>query len=241
MTQKQHVIHGRDHLPTGADPIPGLGEGGGGQPVILDYFDNSSGSVHMAPNTAAHDGTTQSQNWVVWSEQANWSGYDEPEPWIAVDDQTTGTDTYGDTILRRWVCLPHQGHRLRPGRTSHRHCARPGHLLNGLVRDALPGQWWQEILSPSGIYAPEFPDGSAWDDGEIGDPIFGNYGWRSDFPVCTDSTVDSTISSYRRRPSLTFYQQTGGAVFGVVGFKVTQRELSPRWQRRLRGLPVLFS
>lgn len=24
MTQKQHIMHGRDHLPTGADPIPGL-------------------------------------------------------------------------------------------------------------------------------------------------------------------------------------------------------------------------
>lgn len=30
MSRKQHVMHGRDHTATGADPIPGIGEGGGG-------------------------------------------------------------------------------------------------------------------------------------------------------------------------------------------------------------------
>lgn len=40
-------MHGRDHLPTGADPIPGLGEGGGGGGGIQFEVENEGGWLYV--------------------------------------------------------------------------------------------------------------------------------------------------------------------------------------------------
>ena len=71
MPQKQHTIHGRDHLPTGADPIPGLpdpssGEGledillGLGDPVGLWKLNEPSGSTAFDSSGNGNDMTVPS-------------------------------------------------------------------------------------------------------------------------------------------------------------------------------------
>lgn len=49
MPQKQHVMHGRDHLPNGADPIPGLTIGGSGGGIQFD-IDNVGGWLLIETN-----------------------------------------------------------------------------------------------------------------------------------------------------------------------------------------------
>jgi hypothetical protein len=197
-------------------------EGGATKPRIIDYFDNSAFGVapeHIAPDVpTARYGPSQSKNWVVWSEQANWSGYDSPEPWIAVDDVTTGDDTYGDPINCRWVFVPAQGTATDFESVGGAALVRVQFMLD--LPTNISDQWWDVTVFRND--RNNWPDGTPWDDGDIGDTVNGNYGWRSDFPVASAEAMDSTIGSYRRRPSLEFYQQVSGGTYVGFGVLLTQ-------------------
>ena len=216
MTKIQRpIVHGRDHERGGADPVRlvwesvgGPGEAPTASPLILDYFDNNP-DPHLIPNEP-HGSATVSQNWVRWQEEANWSGYNDPEPWIGVDDVITGTDAYGYDKNSRWILVPQQGTAtdfssyggnalLKVEFTMQR-----SNLNAGVVYDVSAHANGTDGYG--GTYSYDYSAGGT----------FGNYGWWSDFPT-------TYADGYRPTANLTYYQQVDmPGVYYAIGFVVTQ-------------------
>lgn len=234
MKSQKPIIHGRDHSPGGPDPLKSFGaadgdvlsatgdggiewatsSAGSSSPRIIDYF-NNSGSPHLDPATDTPGGG-DSSNYVQWTEQANWSGYNHPEPWIAVDDLSPGTDTDGYSATNRWVYVPTMGTDYDGVTVGGSALIRCMFMLE--LPDANAGQWFDVTATKAS--RSDAPNGvTAW--GSIAS-VSGNYGWRSDFPVCSDAAIDSTIGNHRRSASLEFYQQVSSGMFWGFSFLLVQ-------------------
>lgn len=111
MPQKQHVMHGRDHVPSGADPIPGLVPAIGGDSldaVIGNLAPDGWWKLNEPSGTIAHDSSgnavdMDSGGWVapIWAQPSG-------PPGQQTADFNTGSGTAGSgwaRVDRAWAAI----------------------------------------------------------------------------------------------------------------------------------------